>query len=182
MEMLCQRGRVCCLGNLRILSEEEKKSSKKKKQKTSESNYPFPHITCAFSPASPHSHLTLLIYLHNYLFTFLFKIYAYKCVYKLKDNFIFFLSLSGICKERGVGDWGFSLHYESLRKGSTEHCVLTMCVELCVWAIMTEYTLSHVCVFCLRQTKIWPVILVPRRGSVKGWCLHEFTSYWDARK
>lgn len=81
---------VVAMENLRVLSREEKSSTKK----VSSPNISFLHLSifcpssCVFSLLSFRSELNSHIlspytYIYSHLFTFLFKIFVYKCVYKL---------------------------------------------------------------------------------------------------
>lgn len=77
----------CCDGNLRVLSREEIVQKKKiiiKKISFCEKSTSYdPPFSPSLSELNSHI-LTLSIYLYSHLFTFLFKIFVYKCVYKLK--------------------------------------------------------------------------------------------------
>lgn len=79
----------CYHGNLRVLSREEIVQKKIWVQTSAfvEVSIFFPpslHLTILFSLPFLSHILTLSIYLYSHLFTFLFKIFVYKCVYKLK--------------------------------------------------------------------------------------------------
>lgn len=79
----------CCHGNLRELPGGEVVQKTTRVQISAFLKYPFLYILLRtfLSPSLSelNSHIpTLSIYLYSHLFTLLFKIFVYKCVYKLK--------------------------------------------------------------------------------------------------
>lgn len=66
--------------------------------------------------------LTLSIYLYSHLFTFLFKIFVYKCVYKLKLISSYPVSKWHL-QGKGCVGLRFLIALQEPTKGSTEHCL-----------------------------------------------------------
>lgn len=114
--------------------------------------------------------LTLSIYLYSHLFTFLFKIFVYKCVYKLKLISSYPVSKWHL-QGKGCVGLRFLIALQEPTKGSTEHC-------LNVWdwfKLIREVSLScephHTCVsFYIRDSDS---VLVPKWWSEEEYCLYE---------